>query len=479
MLAWAAASRSTSHLIRRTPCVRPTAGNRALARLWAPVRPLRRTAESLRAMAAQATPVVDTSAARAVGWWLAGMSGAVFGMVAVGGYTRLTRSGLSMTEWRLTGSKLPSTVAEWEVEFKKYKDTPEYRKLNMGMSLEEFKSIYFWEWFHRMWGRSLGIAFAVPAAIFIARKSTRQAISQFKLYPRLALLFGLGGTQGLVGWWMVKSGLDHTHVLGFERDESDMPRVSPYRLATHLSFAFVTYGVLTWTSMGLLSNPGVHEAETARISRLGPEALRSLRKFKTGVHGTASLIGLTIFSGAFVAGNLAGLVYGDWPLMGGRFIPAGISEEWERFTPRVRNAFENIAMVQFDHRMLAYSTLAAGTGVLVSASRMAAILPANTLFRARLLAGVVWAQASLGVATILYNVPVSLGVLHQTGALTAWTAAIWLMHSLRPITAASRFAAAPVAAAAAATAAAAGCVVAVADGKPEGEAGLDAESREV
>merc|ERR1719198_1046190 len=106
-----------------------------------------------------------------------------------------------MTEWRLTGSKLPSTVAEWEVEVKKYKDTPEYRKLNMGKSLEEFKSIYFWEWFHRMWGRSLGIAFVVPAAIFIARKSTRQAISQFKLYPRLALLFGLGGTQGLVGWW--------------------------------------------------------------------------------------------------------------------------------------------------------------------------------------------------------------------------------------------------------------------------------------
>jgi cytochrome c oxidase assembly protein subunit 15 len=177
-----------------------------------------------------------------------------------------------------------------------------------GMSIEEFKSIYFWEWFHRMWGRSLGVLFAVPAAFFVARRPTRNAIKQLRLYPRLGLLFGLGGLQGLVGWWMVKSGLDHTHILGIERDKDDMPKVSPYRLATHLSFAFVTYGLLAWTSMGLLSDPAIAVAEAKRLATLSPKALKSLRRFRTGVHGAASLMGLTIVSGAFVAGNLAGLV---------------------------------------------------------------------------------------------------------------------------------------------------------------------------
>lgn len=177
------------------------------------------------------------------------------------------------------------------------------------MTLEEFKSIYFWEWFHRMWGRSLGVMFALPLAGFMAAKPTRNALKQLKLYPRLGVLFGLGGLQGLVGWWMVKSGLEHTHVLGIERDKDDMPKVSPYRLATHLSFAFVTYGLLAWTSMGLLSNSELAATEAKRLAAMSQDTLRSLGKFRTAVHATSTLMAITIVSGAFVAGNLAGLVY--------------------------------------------------------------------------------------------------------------------------------------------------------------------------
>ena len=212
--------------------------------------------------------------------------------------------------------------------------TPEYKKLNQSMNLEEFKSIYFWEWFHRMWGRSLGVIFVVPLVYFVARKRTRAALSNAGLFPRMATLFLLGGTQGLVGWWMVKSGLEHTHILGFERSEHDMPRVSPYRLATHLSFAFVTYGLLCWTTMDLYS-ASIRSNVEATIAK-SPDVLRRLGRLRSGMVATASIVGLTVVSGAFVAGNLAGLAYNDWPFMAGKFVPAGISEEWDSYNPRVR-----------------------------------------------------------------------------------------------------------------------------------------------
>eukprot|EP00040_Diaphanoeca_grandis_P015834 m.81271 g.81271 ORF g.81271 m.81271 type:complete len:470 (+) comp25402_c0_seq1:53-1462(+) len=384
--------------------------------------------------AAVTANAVAASARKALGAWMVGVSAAVFGMVAVGGYTRLTRSGLSMTEWRLTGSKLPSTVDEWTIEFDKYKRTPEYNKLNMGMTLEEFKSIYFWEWFHRMWGRSLGVLFAVPAAIFVLRKPTRQAIASGGLYPRLALLFTLGGTQGLIGWWMVKSGLDHTHVFGIERDELDMPRVSPYRLATHLIFAFVTYGLLAWTSMDLLANTQARKSFIDKtFSQLDAKSVNRLQKFRRGVIGTCVVLGITVFSGAFVAGNLAGLAYSDWPLMGGKIIPDGIKDGWNFYSPRFRNVFENAALVQFDHRILAYTSVACATTVALMAKRLQTMLPKSAVFRSNLLLVVLFTQASLGVATIVYNVPTELGVLHQTGALTAWTVSLWLLHSVKVV----------------------------------------------
>jgi len=382
------------------------------------------------AVASEAALVLHSSN-RLLGGWMFGVSAAVFGMVAVGGYTRLTRSGLSMTDWRPQGRKLPSTDEEWDVEFDKYKATPEFMKLNMHMDREEFKSIYFWEWFHRMWGRSLGVVFAAPLAVFLARKDTRNAIVKGGFVPRLALLFTLGGMQGLVGWWMVKSGLEHTHVFGFDRPETDMPRVSPYRLATHLSVAFVTYGLLCWTSMDFFASK-VKTAELAeKMSQSASAVIKKVVRIRQFAIGACTLVGITVFSGAFVAGNLAGLAYNDWPWMAGKFVPLGIAEQWNDFTPRVRNVFENIAMVQFDHRMLAYTTLGVVTAMWATARGARGQLPAATMFRMNCLLAAVWGQASLGVATIMMNVPVELGVMHQAGALTSWTLSIWLLHSLR------------------------------------------------
>jgi heme A synthase len=328
----------------------------------------------------------------------------------------------------LQGVKLPSTDEEWAHAFALYKETPEYLKINKSMTVEEFKSIYFWEWFHRMWGRSLGFMFALPAIYFVARKDTRAVIMKGGYIPRLVALFCLGGTQGLIGWWMVKSGLEHTHVLGFDRPETDMPRVSPYRLATHLSFAFVTYGLLAWTALDFFTNKVEIKAAAERLAKAGPAVLQRVARLRQFAIASMAIVGVTVFSGAFVAGNLAGLMYvpsspltalfhclspptslhhptlppsspttplyllppfdggtatmqlndmlaaeyrpvaysatptsrrhsynnrySDWPFMAGKFVPDGIGEQWEEFSPRFRNVFENIALVQFDHRML-------------------------------------------------------------------------------------------------------------------------------
>lgn len=180
---------------------------------------------------------------RPVGYWLLGMGGLVAGMVTVGGITRLTRSGLSMTDWKLHGSVPPITTEEWEVEFERYKQFPEWQQ-RQSMTLNEFKFIYFWEYAHRMMGRFIGVAFTVPGLYFAARGM----IPKY-LYPRMALLFSMGGCQGLIGWWMVKSGLE------MDPQQRREIRVSPYRLATHLSMAFTTYVLLIWTGLDVLRSP--------------------------------------------------------------------------------------------------------------------------------------------------------------------------------------------------------------------------------
>jgi cytochrome c oxidase assembly protein subunit 15 len=224
------------------------------------------------------------------------MSGLVAAMVTIGGITRLTRSGLSMTDWKLQGNLPPITLSEWEIEFERYKQFPEWQQ-RKNMTLDEFKFIYYWEYGHRMMGRALGFAFAIPGAYFAARGMIPK-----RLYPRVALLFGLGGTQGLIGWWMVKSGLN---VDPAQRKEI---RVSPYRLTTHLTMAFTTYGLLLWTAMDILHGP---EAMRATAQKISAECMKHARKIRAMAAVSAGLAAVTIVSGAFVAGNDAGMHHSE------------------------------------------------------------------------------------------------------------------------------------------------------------------------
>ena len=358
--------------------------------------------------------------------WLFGCAGMVFGMVVVGGSTRLTRSGLSMTDWKVTGRLPPMNEEDWAIEFAKYRNFPEYKRLNMSMTQEEFKSIYWWEWGHRMWGRAIGVVFVAPLVYFAARRQipTHQ-------YGRLALLMGMGGGQGLIGWWMVQSGLDHTHVFGIERSEHDTPRVSPYRLTTHLSMAFATYGLLSWTAMDLWRLGSGSSGANGSLSRAVQPMAKAVQRLRTVSAIVTAVLGVTVLSGGFVAGNDAGRAYNDWPLMAGKFIP----EEIWNSDLGVRNFFENTATVQFDHRMLATATVSSVAAILLMARQPGvwSTLPLEARTAIMTMAGVTCGQYALGVTALMNYVPVELGVAHQAGALTTWTAAIVLMNVLKHV----------------------------------------------
>lgn len=333
---------------------------------------------------------------RYVGYWLLGMSASVAGMVAVGGVTRLTKSGLSMTDWKLQGSLPPQNLAQWQAEFDRYKTFPEWQQ-RQRMTLEEFKYIYFWEWGHRMLGRSLGLLFVGPFAYFSLRGMIPRT-----LYPRMGLLFGLGGTQGLIGWWMVKSGLN------VDPAQKKEIRVSPYRLATHLGLAFTTYSACLWSGLDIL-NSSTQQMSTAKS--LPPAALSAAKTLRRFSVINMCLVGTTVISGAFVAGNDAGRAYNTFPLMGDQFIPDGILE----MDPLWRNIFENTATVQFDHRVLALSTLASVGYMYYTGVRGATFRTLPALSRGLLhgVAGMAVTQVTLGIATLLLYVPISLGVTHQ------------------------------------------------------------------
>eukprot|EP00939_MAST-03C_sp_MAST-3C-sp1_P001328 g1328.t1 len=363
---------------------------------------------------------VSTSERR-IAYWLAGCAGMVGSMVLIGGLTRLTVSGLSMVDWKPQGSLPPITRAEWEAEFEKYKSYPQWKRSERDMTLSEFKYIYFWEWGHRMLGRATGLAFALPLAYFGA---TRQ-IPKW-LWPRLFGMFALGGTQGLIGWWMVKSGLhEETLVHKYE-----VARVSPYRLATHLTLAFGLYSILTWTVMDLLRPfpSSLHFAAASDKTLTGP--LRHLRNLRFSALGSGGLVIATVVAGAFVAGNDAGRAYNTFPLMNGEFFP---SEGW-KMSPWWRNVFENSALVQWNHRMLGLTTGGAIFSTLLYA-RSGSVWPllgSTSRIAIGAFAGVAACQISLGITALLYYVPVEIGSAHQVGALTLWTTALVLAHSLRP-----------------------------------------------
>lgn len=344
-------------------------------------------------------------AQKAVGIWLFGSAAWVFSMVILGGITRLTRSGLSMTDWKFTGSLPPLSDEEWLQEFEKYKQSPEYKRVNKGMSLEDFKFIYWMEYAHRMWGRGLGIIFALPFSYFL-----RKGYITLRLGLKLSALFALGAGQGLIGWWMVKSGLEEPP------SEYAQPRVSPYRLTAHLSSAFVIYTGLFWTALSVV----MPEPPAESVAWV-----RGAAKVKKLALPVSFIVGITAVSGAFVAGNDAGHAYNTFPKMGDTWIPDDIFN----MKPLIRNFFENTSMVQLDHRILATTTLLS-IGALWWSTRKLDIHPAiRSLIGSTV--GMAALQVTLGISTLLSYVPVSLGTAHQAGALTLLTLMILLNHTTR------------------------------------------------
>lgn len=325
-------------------------------------------------------------AARRIALWLFIMCGLVAAMVIVGGATRLTDSGLSITEWRpVTGAVPPLSEAQWLEEFEKYKTIPEYEEVNFGMSLDDFKTIYWWEWGHRLLGRLIGVAFFFPMMFFMATGQVKRPLA-LKLFG----LFLLGGMQGALGWWMVSSGL------------ANRVDVSQYRLAAHLSLAVMLFGLMFWLALDLWP---ARKMETPKGLRIGAYAL---------VAGVFAQIIL----GAFVAGLRAGRTFNTWPLMDGKFFPDG----YFAGAPGFSDLFETIAAVQFNHRIGAY-LLAGGAVWFYLAARKCALGS-----RARLVLAAVGLQIVLGVWTILAATPLSLGLAHQAGALMVFSAALFSAH---------------------------------------------------
>jgi heme a synthase len=318
----------------------------------------------------------------------------IFLMIVIGGVTRLTLSGLSITEWQpVTGVLPPMSAAAWAAEFEKYRQIPQYRLINSGMTLADFQTIYWWEYVHRLWGRLIGFVYLLPFLYFLVRGRIPRRLA----WP-LAGIFALGAVQGALGWWMVKSGL------------ADRVEVSQYRLVAHLLMALAIYGMTLWIALGLLRGPPQAKAP-ARWRRVS-EIL-------------VALVALTIAAGGFVAGLNAGLVYNTFPLMDGSFVPAGYAQ----LEPFFRNWFENIPAVQFDHRLLAMTTAGAIVLFWLLGRRAALSQHIRLALHAVLLAAAL--QFVLGVSTLLLVVPIPLAAMHQAGAVLLLTAAIVFRHSLR------------------------------------------------
>lgn len=325
--------------------------------------------------------------------WLFVIIAMVFAMVVLGGVTRLTHSGLSMVEWRpVTGWLPPLGEVEWMATFDKYKQSPEFQKVNYDMDLEGFKSIFWFEYLHRLWGRIIGLAFFVPFVFFLARGWVSKP-----LVPKLVAMFILGGLQGAMGWYMVKSGL------------VDRPDVSQYRLTAHFSLALVIIGYIEWVALGLLL-PDMTKASGSGLGR-----------FATFLTGIAFI---TALSGGFVAGLDAGFVYNTFPLMGDSFIPPDLFE----MSPFYLNFFEDLTTVQFDHRILAESFLILALLFWFRARK------ADLTRRARLavnfFAASVVCQVGLGISTLLLVIPVGLAATHQAGAIVVFITSLWMTREL-------------------------------------------------
>jgi cytochrome c oxidase assembly protein subunit 15 len=319
----------------------------------------------------------------------------VFAMVVVGGITRLTHSGLSITEWQpIVGTLPPLSDGDWEQAFAKYRETPEFRQVNSAMALAEFKHIFWWEYFHRLLGRVIGVAFLLPYLWFLIRRRIPAGYA-----AKLFAIFVLGGAQGALGWYMVQSGL------------FDDPRVSPFRLVAHLGLAVAIFGAMLWVALSL------------RFPRDAPGSIATLRRH---AYATLALIFAMILSGGFVAGIRAGFAYNTFPLMNGHVVPP----EFLQLVPWWKNFFWNMATVQLDHRFIAL-ILAIVVPWLWWRVRNTAGAPARAVRGAGWLLALLAAQIGLGIATLLLVVPLPLAALHQAGALVVAALAVNVAHALR------------------------------------------------
>jgi cytochrome c oxidase assembly protein subunit 15 len=341
----------------------------------------------------------DATDTRALEIWLIVVAAMVALTAVVGAATRLTGSGLSITEWQpIMGVIPPLSEADWQDAFAKYKQIPQYTEINRGMSLAAFKSIFWWEWAHRLIARAIGVVFLVPFLAFLVAGRVPRWLA-----PRLVALFLLGGLQGGIGWLMVQSGL------------VGRVDVNPLKLALHLGCAVLIFALIIWTALELHGRRHPSRIRLATVTS-GHVWLAT---------GLVALIYLQVISGALVAGHKAGLTYNTWPLMDGRFVPDGVL----RFSPWWSNIFQNIATVQFNHRMLAY--LIVGLG-LWQALRLARTADDERVRRSSAwLAVGLLAQMGLGIWTLLAWVPLSLGVAHQAGALAVLAVALWHLHAVR------------------------------------------------
>jgi len=323
--------------------------------------------------------------------WLLICCGMIFVMALLGALTRLTESGLSITDWNpIMGALPPLNDADWNTAFAGYKKIPQYQILHRGMTLAEFKNIFFWEWLHRLWGRLIGIVFAFPLLVFWIQKRIDK-----KLALKLLAIFALGGLQGFIGWFMVKSGLEVR------------TSVSPYRLALHLGFALLVYSLILWVALDLLKRNRIKVSKS--IAQHGWVAF--------------GFLVVTIVWGAFVAGLHAGEAYNTWPLMEGDLVPAAA------FTilPKWLNAFENLALVQFIHRWLGPITMLV---ILTWVGRCLCVVKTDKRWLYAL-GGMALLQVALGLSTLLTHTNIILATLHQVGAITLLTLMLMNVQQLK------------------------------------------------
>jgi len=332
---------------------------------------------------------------RQVAIWLLICCGLVFAMVILGGVTRLTGSGLSMVDWRpIMGWLPPLSDAEWQRTFEMYQLSPEFQKINAHMDVNDFKGIFWLEFLHRLLGRTIGIVFALPFIYFLIKGHI--AVRE---WPKYTLMFVLGGLQGVLGWYMVKSGL------------VDNPHVSQYRLTAHLVAAFLIYAYMFWVAMSLLF----------------PQSGNSRHPWYGRTVALTCLISITIISGGFVAGLKAGEIYNTFPMMGGTWIPPGLTA----LDPFWRNLTDNMTTVQFDHRILAIATFILVVAYWLRVRKTE--LPPRSRIASNALLHTAVLQVALGISTLLLSVPTALAATHQAVAMLLFTVAIFLVHSLRKI----------------------------------------------